>query len=394
MRWRWPRSSGDRGRARCCWLATPAFAIFTALQIISGSAGEPNGIWKQSETSSGLQTVAIFGPDDRIPLPPTLRPLREMLGVLFNVQQRTVCSAFCIAPAIIGTAAHCLYKTKGEKPPRLADFWFARNYDSVRDYSRIAGYETGSAGQQIIAGSVKLSTAPPIDATKDWAFVRLSTPVCSKGAFEIQPLPVEQIIRESRAGRVYQVSYHKDFKQWQPAYSKPCHVERSFPNATWQAIAADFDTPDNLILHTCDTGGASSGSPILLDTDKGPRVIGINVGTYVQSRSIVHEDHVIEKAGTDSVANTAVAASAFANQLAAFRNARILAGSAAIREVQERLKKIGYYNGPIDGTYGPHLKLAIDDYESSMHLPITGLAREELLAHLRSNTKLPDKTQH
>ena len=365
----------------------PMRAIVAACAMVASYAtghAEPGTGWVAAGARAGLfQPVAVFGPDDRIALPAALRPLRDRLGVLFNIRQRTVCSAFCVAPDMIGTAAHCLYKTKGEKPARLADFWFARNYDTMRDYARIAGFDTGGGAQNVIAGSFALSTTPPIDATKDWAFIRLATAVCSKGVFEIEARPVETIIQDAKAGKIYQLSYHKDFKQWQPAYSRPCAVDRSFPKAPWQTISADFDAPEHLVLHTCDTGGASSGSPLLLDTPKGPKVVAINVGTYVQSRAVLHEAPATEKGPVDAVANTAVSAFAFERQLRTFRSARILITARQVRDLQDLLRKANLFNAPVDGTYGPALKGAIEAYETTVGLPRTGIASEEILARIQ-----------
>ena len=287
----------------------PLRTVFAGALALSNAAG----LARADDTGTPkLHLAAVFGADDREPLPARLQPLREKIGVLFNIRHRSVCSAFCVDASTIGTAAHCLFKTSGEKPPRLADFWFARNYDTVREYARIAGYQTGAAAQHVVAGSFSLSTAPPIDATRDWAFIRLSRPVCTKGGLDIEPAPVDLIIREAKAGRVYQISYHKDFKQWQPAYSKPCQVERAFGGVNWAAIAADFHDPEQLLLHTCDTGGASSGSPLLMDTPQGPRVIGINVGTYVQSKGAAPHQLATAKGVGEAIANTGVSATAFA----------------------------------------------------------------------------------
>ncbi len=362
-----------------------AAAVVLALLAMASPALAQPGSGPQSPPSAPVP-VAVFGADNRTTLPPALRPMRDRLGILFNIRQRTVCTAFCVGPDTIGTAAHCLFKTKGEKPPRLMDFWFARNYDSVRDYARIAGFATGGSAQSVIAGSTALSTTPPIDATKDWAFIRLATAVCNKGIFEIEPLPVDQIIQQSKAGKIYQLSYHKDFKQWQPAYSGPCPVDRAFAKTSWATIAADFDDSANLVLHTCDTGGASSGSPLLVDTPAGPKVVGINVGTYVQSRAIVHEGPPADKATADVVANTAVAATAFQQQYTAFREARLLASAEQLRELQQRLQQLGHYTGSIDGTYGPTLKTAIMAFESAAALPRTGIASEDILMRLRRQT--------
>jgi hypothetical protein len=366
------------------WRGPLTLRVRTLLAVLASvaSGSVPSGAEK-SPVSSALQLAAVFGPDDRTTLPSQLQPLRERLGVLFNIRQRSVCSAFCVDATTIGTAAHCLFKTSGEKAPRLADFWFARNYDTVRDYARIAGYETNAAAQNVVAGAFVLSTAPPIDATKDWAFVRLSRPVCSKGGFDIEPMPVEQILREAKAGRVFQLSYHKDFKQWQPAYSKPCVVDRTFGTVGWPAIAADFNAPEHLMLHTCDTGGASSGSPLLLDTPQGPKVIGINVGTYIQSKGSAPHQLATEKVGGDAIANTGVGATAFAAQAKAFRAAAIVSGVGAVRELQERLRAEGHYGGTLDGTYGPTLKTAIEAFEAATRLPVTGFASEDVLSRLR-----------
>ncbi len=362
----------------------PTFWQFRALHGIAVALTVGSTHVRAEDPNTGsLHLTAVFGADDREPLPPHLRPLREKLGVLFNIRQRTVCSAFCVDASTIGTAAHCLFKTSGEKAPRLADFWFARNYDLVRDYARISGYETNTASQHVLAGGYILSTAPPIDATKDWAFIRLSRPVCSKGGFDIEPLPVEQVIREARAGHVFQLSYHKDFKQWQPAYSKPCQVERAFGAVGWNAIAADFYAPEHLLLHTCDTGGASSGSPLLIETAQGPKVVGINVGTYIQSKAAAAHQLAITKGAGEAIANTAVAATAFAGAVKTFRSAFILTGVEQLKELQERLKAAGHYIGPIDGTYGPSLKLAILAFETGERLPQTGLASEDVLSRLR-----------
>ncbi len=293
------------------------------------------------------------------------------------------CSAFCLAETLIGTAAHCLFRTSGEKAPKLGDFWFARGYDGVRDYARIAGHATGAAAQNVIAGSTKLSVAPPIDATSDWAVIRLARPVCSKGVLAVQPMAVDDIIKEAQNQRVFQIAYHRDFKQWRPAYSKPCGAARSYDGADWATIAADFTRPDQLILHTCDTGSASSGSPLLVETKQGPRVVGINVGTYVQSKVILREGQAAQRLKAESVANTGVAATAFAARLDAFRSAAILTTAAQIKDLQDRLKRRGHYDGPIDGTYGQSLRAAIEAFEADQKLVATGIASEALLKQLR-----------
>lgn len=326
--------------------------------------------------------VAVFGADDRVALPAKYLHLQERIGLLFNRRSRMVCTAFCVAPDIIATAGHCLFRIAGERAPHLADFWFARNYDAARDYTRIAGHGVGAAAQHVMSGATTLNLRPPIDAAKDWAFARLSSAICSKGVLPVRPLPVEQILAEAAAKRVFQVSYHRDFTPWRPAYASPCAVARSFPSAEWSAIAKDFAEPGMLLLHTCDTGGASSGSPLLLDTPRGPEVIGINVGTYVQSKVVMQDGHVTRRLKADTVANTAVSSVAFAAKLDAFRQAAILGTPELIRSLQAALKQRLLYAGAQDGTYGPALRGAIEAYERAEGLTVTGLATQALLKRL------------
>ncbi|MEQ1647856.1 MAG: peptidoglycan-binding protein [Hyphomicrobiaceae bacterium] len=336
--------------------------------------------------AQSLVPVAVFGADNRIALPSQFSRIRDAVGVLFNIRSRTVCSAFCVDTNIIATAAHCIYRTVGEKPPRPTDFWFARNYDTVRDYARVAGHETGAAAQNILAGSTTLSTTPPIDATRDWALIKLARPLCAKGVLEIEAATPLDVIKAAKVGQIFHVSYHRDFTQWRPAIGKGCKVERTFEAADWKTIASDFRQPDDLLLHDCDTGGASSGSPLLKETPAGPRVIGINVGTYVQSRVLMQNGEVSRKLASETIANTGVATSAFAKQLAAFRAAEILMTAPQMKELQQRLQMLKLYAGPIDGTYGPELKTAIIAYETRQKQLPTGLATKALLAALQPET--------
>ena len=316
-----------------------------------------------------LRLAAIFGADHRIALPARFRAVEDKIGLLFNLRTRTVCTAFCVDRDIIATAGHCLHRTAGERPPQLGDFWFGRDYDTVRDFARIAGYTSGAAAQHVMSGAMSLSIRPPIDAAKDWALVRLTRPVCSKGGLPLSVLSIDDIIKEAEARRVFHVSYHRDFTPWKLAYSRACGVARNFAGADWGAIARDFAEPAQLILHTCATGGASSGSPLLLETPTGPAVIGINIGTYVQSKVVMQAGRVTQRLKADTIANTAVSSEVFAEKLETFRQATILGSGAQIRELQTRLAERGLFAGKVNGVYDAALRSAIEAHESAAGLP-------------------------
>src|SRR4029453_18130614 len=129
------------------------------------------------------------------------------------------CTAFCVAPDVIATAGHCLLGTAGDRPGGFADLMFARHFDVVRGQVRISGQANGTATQHVMVGSTSLSIRPPIDATRDWALVRLARPACSKGVLPVRQLSAEQMLQAAAAKRVFQVSYHRDFTPWKLAYA-------------------------------------------------------------------------------------------------------------------------------------------------------------------------------
>ncbi len=361
-----------------------ALVLCLSLQAAPKLAAEPAGAGLRAQPSRPsqpalVQPVAVFGSDDRVPVPPQYRHVQDRVGLLHNEKSRTVCTAFCIGESIVATAAHCLFKTTREQPPRLSDFYFLRHGSGAREQSWIAGATTSAASQHVLAGSSRLSVDPPINAGSDWALVRLSRPICARGVLPVRALKSDDIAREARARRIFQVSYHRDFPGWRQAYSRPCEVHRSFPSADWATVQRDFADTGHLVLHTCDTGGASSGSPLLLDAPGGPFVVGINVGTYVQSKFLVQQEKAGQSIASDPVANTAVAASAFADRIIPFRDAAILATGPLMRDLQMLLRERGHYEGQIDGAYGPLLKAAIESYERKAGLAVTGLATEALL---------------
>ncbi len=322
--------------------------------------------------------AAVFGQDDRTAVPQRLESVSQRLGLLFNNQTRTVCSAFCVSENMIATAAHCVGRGQ-PKAPRYQDFTFARNYGRNTENAKIEGLATGSAAQNVLTGDFKLRVRPPIDAAFDWAIIKLQGNGCPMGGLAVRAMAAPDLIAEADAGRIFQVSYHRDWARWRPAYSKPCTVGRDFETAKWSAIAPDFLSSEQMILHTCDTGGASSGSPLLLETADGPVVVGINVGTYVQSKIVTQNGKVSMRQKSETVANTAVSATVFAAKIEMMKNATILPSGRPMRDLQQQLRVLGHYNGPADGAYGPAVKAAIEAYEKAHRQPVTGLATRPLL---------------
>ncbi len=361
-----------------------AFLSLLAIPALSPPAAAFSGPRAASRLAPPhpLERIAVFGADDRVALPSSLKRLSASIGLLYEGRSQSVCTAFCVGDAIIATAAHCLYRTSGERPPPLAGFTFRLPARGLKSSASIAGARTGAAAQNVMAGSMRLSVLPPIDASNDWGLVRLSEPICKGAALPVSRRPASELVKLSATQRVYHVAFHRDFADWQLAYAAPCAIRRQFGTADWDAISRDFSNAEEVVLHTCDTGGASSGSPLLIDGAKGPEVVGINVGTYVQSRVLMQNGEVIHRYRADTVANTGVGGATFADGLEAFADAEIVASRARLRELQVLLAGWGYYMGPKDGVYGAAMREAIRAFERSEGRPETGLATEALARRL------------
>lgn len=366
------------GRARRLWMICSLISLLSASPAL-GHALPAQSLRPLAGTGASVVPVAVFGEDDRGPVPPELMTARDSIGLLYNGKAQIVCTAFCVAPDVIATAAHCLFRTADDRPPSLSDFVFARSRDQTEGASRIAGHATRSIGQNIASGNMQIRVRPPIDAASDWALIRLAAPSC-KSTLPVTALTNDEIARAAEARQIFQLSYHRDYANWDMAYSKPCDAAQSFGDVTPAMVARDFSNPQALILHRCDTGGASSGSPLLLAGPDGPQVVGINVGTYVLSRTLIRDSGSAQRLRQDVIANTAVNATVFQTLIPALRGAAILAGSAPVRRLQQLLADLHHYAGPLDGNYGPLLRAAIQDFELTQGLPVTGLASQELLS--------------
>ena len=341
-----------------------------------------SGLGDGERVPSYVTRVAVFGKDERIPLPARLKSLEGSVGLLYDQQTRTVCSAFCVGDDIVATAGHCLYGTDHERAPKLAGFTFRLPAQKQSTPTPIAGTRAEGVSQYATSGSIELSTRPPIDASHDWALVRIAKPMCRGNALPLSDASQDEVTKLAAKKRIYEVGFHRDFGNWTLAYGAPCSLRRSFDGADWDSIAKDFAEARNVLFHTCDTGGASSGSPLLVDGDNGPEVVGVNVGTYVQSQVLLQDGQVVHRYKANAVANTGVAVAAIRDKLEAFERADILATRQDLRRLQIRLAQYGHYSGPRDGAYGPRLRAGIESFERAQRTPQTGLATAELLSRL------------
>jgi len=53
-----------------------------------------------------------------------------------------------------------------------------------------------------------------------------------------------------------------------------------------------------------------------------------------------------------------------------------------VREAQRALRDLGYHPGPIDGTFGPQTRSALEKYQLAEKLPVTGQLDAETMERL------------
>lgn len=366
-------------------------APLAAALVPSAATASPLAVARTATGAPIAIPVAVFGKDDRRPLNNRHRALRDYIGLLHHRDTGNVCSAFCLATDVIATAGHCVQSALDGTGTGFENLRFAT--DAARHDSTIgsggaavAGTAAGLAMPQVIVGATQLNTRPPINATSDWALLRLASPACRSGGLPLTRLSPTALATQARAGKVFHVSYHRDFRDWELAASAPCHAAADYPSDIHAALDKDFADAQGLVLHDCDTGAASSGSPLLVETVNGPEVAGINVGTYVRSRVITHDGEVIQRLSSETIANTALFAETLRAPLAALEHADPLASGTDVQLLEQRLKARGLFAGEPDATYDAETRAAVMAYEKARGVTVTGLATLRLVDALGGET--------
>jgi protease YdgD len=309
--------------------------------------------------------------------------------MLYEPVTQTLCTGFCVSPGIVATAAHCLFQSKNNRLPDLGALNFRLDYGKISLSSGIAGARTGAAKHYVAAGTTTFSQEPPLSAPRDWALVKLDRPICRFGFLDVESQTAPELIAAARDGRVFQIAYHWDWRHWQLAYGGPCAISRDYNQIRWRFISQHFSNPQDLILHDCDTGGASSGSPLLIKTPKGVAVVGINVGTYTRTRILLRYGRVVKRLKPDVIANTGVMGAAFAHVIPKLDSSQIVERREDIKKMQTALHARGLFSAVTDGDYGRATRTAIRIFEQSNNMPVTGLPTMALYSRLMDEKVTP-----
>lgn len=189
--------------------------------------------------------------DHRVVVDPAEPPWNAVVKVQTNIGSR--CTGVLIAPAIVLTAAHCLYNrlTHALLQPVSLHVLVGYQRGGFRWHRLVTHYTTGSG----------FDGGRPPPQTADWARIELAEAIPEA----VSPLP---IAREPPASgmAIALAGYNQDRAQLLMA-DPHCHVGIVTPRPG-----------GTLLLHDCSATRGTSGGPLLTHVDGGWAVIGINVG--------------------------------------------------------------------------------------------------------------------
>lgn len=193
----------------------------------------------------------IRASDQRVAVDPAEPPWNAIVKVQTNIGTR--CTGVLIAPAIVLTAAHCLYNrlTRTMLQPVSLHVLIGYQRGAFRWHRLVAHYTIGDGFD---------GNKPPPQTT-DWARIELAEAIPDA----VAPLPIARAPPASGMA-IALAGYNQDRAQLLMA-DPHCHIGIVTPRAG-----------GTLLLHDCSATRGTSGGPLLTREDGHCAVIGINIG--------------------------------------------------------------------------------------------------------------------
>ncbi|MFK5978652.1 MAG: trypsin-like peptidase domain-containing protein [Rhizobiaceae bacterium] len=334
-----------------------------------------------------VHRVHVFGKDDRIELPEKYKHLREKIGLLYNSTIKYGCTATCVAPDVILTAAHCVLKAAKKK--RFADttglkfyLWSSRVSDTRIGTDVL--YSEDLIPRNVVAGYPISKTFRGSNFKQDWAYIKLRRKICGGNVLPLKPITNVEIAKAAKAGKILEVGYHGDREFGKKLlFTDNCQIKGVNLKKKRRKPPKIF----NPIRHLCDLFQGASGAPMILETDSELSIVAINVAEYYQQKYLKRGRKIIKRYRKKPLYNLAVNVSNFSEYLPLLSWITIPAYEFRLTEIQKMLKEGKFYSGKLDGIFGPATWRAIRKFEKAENNPVLGLPTLEVFYALKGTTK-------
>lgn len=372
----------DLVMVQCVFSRAVILLVFLAAIVISMTeTGLASYHKSHSLQRPSINRFGVFGEDTLKSVPQKYDFVKRSIGRLRSKKGRPIsCTAFCVAPDVVATASHCLFSIgpSGQRPP-LTSFEVEFEDDQGVTRTNIAGDDESSARWNVLAGATTFPERSPLKNTHDWALMKLASNGCNKRALQISKEKRKQeLLTAIFRKQVFVIGYMRRGNDLKLTFSGNCQTSTSLTQLKkiWATVDNMFVDAGDLVTHRCDFTSGASGSPLFLQTQKGPVIIALNNGTIpVPGRFLIGKSYEERRKILNSIptaTNIAVSANAFVKQIALMSLPTVRLSPADIKRLQIFLQTSGHYRGMLDGLYDVPLRQAILDFERERNLLVTG----------------------